>query len=388
MRNKKQFDTAIPCLVHKSVQLFVLIIALSLAATATPLEQSGQECPIHSLNPSASDRMASGRCSFHLYKLEKRAEIIRKSGGYRVPSSPFALFHHNQSLYSILLIHGLNDSPFYMADLAETLHDMGFNVLTVLLPGHGTKTRDMLEITAEQWRTEVEIGLNIAALVGKNVIVGGFSLGGTLAIDAAIKHPEIKALLLFSPAVRLRFFDTLYGLACLPGIRSLQLNTKMLVNPIKYKYRSANGLCQVHRLLQGHLKSENSINSKKLPTFPQPLYQTAKQIRAPTFAVMTYEDARVSAYAIKNYVGRISAPSLLITFAEQPNQRQTTLTNGGEIIHLSNQRLPHSFLIRRTNKYNGQANPHYDKVVAYLLDFLARNLGLQMIQATSGLKND
>ncbi|NVL31549.1 alpha/beta hydrolase, partial [Pseudomonas syringae pv. actinidiae] len=55
----------------------------------------------------------------------------------------------------VLLVHGLGDSPWSFHDVAQKLADQGYLVRTVLLPGHGTKPQDMLDVRLEQWQQVV-----------------------------------------------------------------------------------------------------------------------------------------------------------------------------------------------------------------------------------------
>jgi esterase/lipase len=102
----------------------------------------------------------------------------------------------------ILLIHGLGDSPWSFIDVGPVLAKNGFLVRTLLLPGNGTNPADMMDVTADDWRaTESEQ----AAILQKDVpelYLGGFSAGAHLALEYAYDHPEVKGLLLFSPAIK------------------------------------------------------------------------------------------------------------------------------------------------------------------------------------------
>ncbi|MCI0653804.1 MAG: alpha/beta fold hydrolase [Methylococcaceae bacterium] len=330
--------------------------------------------PAYAVCNARVDRcMELGRIRFEQYQQKKIAEIRQKSRNYRLPSSPIGFLHPRRTEYSVLLIHGLNDSPFYMGDLAALLYEEGFNVVSILLPGHGTDTRELSRVTAEQWRAEVETGLRIASFVGRKSIVGGFSLGGALAIDAALRHPEIHALLLFAPAIRLPYFDALYRLACLPVLRGLSINAKMPVNPVKYKYRMMNGICQVHRLLNNQL-GQGELKDAEMDAGPEMLYESAARLKVPAFGTMTYLDQRVSAKAILDFFGELDAPAMLATFGPAPGDRTVRLSNGADIVHISDQDLPHSYLVRRTNRYNGQANPYFDVVAQKLRGFLTKYL--------------
>ncbi len=362
-----------PNFIRNGTAFLVCFVLSMAAASGKAIAQVSVESMSIVCDRQADRCMESGRLRFQQYQQLKRAEIREKSGNYRLPSIPIARFYPQRTEYSVLLIHGLNDSPFYMGDLAELLYKHGFNVVTILLPGHGTDTRDIRHITAEQWQAEVETGLQIASLVGKNLIVGGFSLGGALAIGAATRYPVIHALLLFAPAIRLPYFDSLYSLSCLPVLRGLAINSKMPVNPVKYKYRTMNGICQVYRLLNNQLG----------PVYPQSpaitnhrmLHESAARVHVPTFGAMTYADERVSPKAILEFFSALDAPALLTTFGSTPEKdRPPSLANGADIVHISDQDLPHSYLVRRVNQYNGQANPYFDRVARKLLDFLTKYL--------------
>lgn len=102
----------------------------------------------------------------------------------------------------ILLVHGLGDGPGSFIDIIPALTRQGFLVRTVLLPGHGTRPADLLNVSIDDWR---QVVAEQAALLQRDVpevYLGGFSTGGNLVLEYAIKHPEIRGLVLFSPAIR------------------------------------------------------------------------------------------------------------------------------------------------------------------------------------------
>lgn len=115
-----------------------------------------------------------------------------------------------------LLIHGLNDSPYVWHDMGQTLASMGFDVRALLLPGHGTTPKAMLDVDYRSWiavtRRHVELWQrdaqkNNEALISAGeptasspLYLGGFSLGGVLATILALENDGIEGLLLVSPA--------------------------------------------------------------------------------------------------------------------------------------------------------------------------------------------
>ncbi|MEL0579235.1 alpha/beta fold hydrolase [Pectobacterium punjabense] len=103
---------------------------------------------------------------------------------------------------AILLVHGLGDSPGSFIDITPKLVEQGFLVRTVLLPGHGTRPSDLLHVTVDDWRSVVAEQAAILSKDVDEVYLGGFSTGGNLVLEYALQHPEIKGLILFSPAIK------------------------------------------------------------------------------------------------------------------------------------------------------------------------------------------
>lgn len=103
---------------------------------------------------------------------------------------------------AILLVHGLGDSPGSFTDITPQLVEQGFLVRTVLLPGHGTRPSDLLHVTVNDWRRVVAEQAAILSKEVDEVYLGGFSTGGNLVLEYALQHPEIKGLVLFSPAIK------------------------------------------------------------------------------------------------------------------------------------------------------------------------------------------
>jgi len=103
---------------------------------------------------------------------------------------------------SVLLVHGLGDSPWSFRDLGPVLAQQGFLVRSVLLPGHGTVPEDMLTVTLEDWQKVVAEQVALLRREASPVFLGGFSTGANLALDYAYDHDDVAGLLLFSPAFR------------------------------------------------------------------------------------------------------------------------------------------------------------------------------------------
>ncbi|WP_295444018.1 alpha/beta fold hydrolase [uncultured Thiodictyon sp.] len=354
---------------RNTARWFALLLVLCLSGCAGPLERLP---PVSTKLDCAADGMdclGMARTRFANYHREKLAEIMRHRNGYTRPSQPVAYFHDRRTRYSVLLIHGVTDSAYYMADVAESLYGLGLNVVTVLLPGHGADSHAMLTVRAEQWRSEVDRGLEMARLAGERVIVGGFSLGAALTIDAQLRQTDIAGLLLFAPAIVLRSYDSVLPLTCVPGLRSVVTDTPLHDNPVKYKSRYLNALCQLTRVLAANLRPVSDVEDAPVTT-REKLRALAERIRVPTFIAFSYADERIAPAAALELGAHIPAPVMVATFG---SGTAPSLGQDGEFRSLGNAPLRHSCLIRRTNCYNGQANPCYEQMIGALSEFLARH---------------
>jgi len=109
-----------------------------------------------------------------------------------------------------LLLHGLSDSPYSMKALADSLHTRGFEVTVLRLPGHGTFPSAMTQMTLADWTAAVRLAARDVASrtpPGRPFYLGGYSTGGTLALqyaldaldDGSLRKPD--RILLVSPAI-------------------------------------------------------------------------------------------------------------------------------------------------------------------------------------------
>jgi carboxylesterase len=105
--------------------------------------------------------------------------------------------------HGALVLHGFTGNPQSLRGLAEALHGAGYAVELPLLPGHGTSVDDLAETGWGDWSPAVEeVYEDLAARVDK-VVVAGLSMGGSLALWLAARHPEIPGLICINPAVEI-----------------------------------------------------------------------------------------------------------------------------------------------------------------------------------------
>lgn len=127
----------------------------------------------------------------------------------------------------VLLCHGFTGSPQSLRPWAEGLADAGYTVRLPRLPGHGTTWQEMNTTTFGQWFAAVDEAFRELSGRCSAVVVGGLSMGGSLALRLAETHGDrVAGLVLVNPAVRAedpRLFAVpvvKYLVPSLPGIAS------------------------------------------------------------------------------------------------------------------------------------------------------------------------
>jgi carboxylesterase len=93
----------------------------------------------------------------------------------------------------VLLSHGFTGTTQSMRYLGEALNRIGYTVSAPRLKGHGISPAAMAKSTAGEWVASVEDALPQLRGQCSSVFVGGLSMGGTLALYMAGKHPDIFA---------------------------------------------------------------------------------------------------------------------------------------------------------------------------------------------------
>lgn len=119
------------------------------------------------------------------------------------------LSHAAGARVGVLVVHGFTGSPASMRGVADALVAAGFDVELPRLPGHGTTVEDMLTTTWHDWSAEVDRAWRLLADRVERVAVVGQSMGATLALWAALTHPDTAGLVCINPATRLRDADTM-----------------------------------------------------------------------------------------------------------------------------------------------------------------------------------
>lgn len=103
---------------------------------------------------------------------------------------------------AILLIHGFAGGNYDYDNLGNDLQlHFDFDVYTFTLPGHDKRT--IKNVTREDWIESAEKQIETLIKRGyKKIYVIGHSMGGVIACHIAKKYPQVKKLVLASPAFR------------------------------------------------------------------------------------------------------------------------------------------------------------------------------------------
>jgi carboxylesterase len=128
----------------------------------------------------------------------------------------------------VLLLHGFTGNPNSMRGLGAALAQAGFRVEVPRLPGHGTTVDDMQTTGWDDWLTEADAAYQRLARRGDPVVVGGQSMGGSLALAIAVLHPDVGGLVCVNPLTQPQpdeILDMVRGMidegqTTLPGIGS------------------------------------------------------------------------------------------------------------------------------------------------------------------------
>ncbi len=102
----------------------------------------------------------------------------------------------------VLVLHGFTGNPQSMRPLADGLVAAGFSVEMPLLSGHGTVIEDMLETRWSDWSADAEAALQRLQARTEKVVVAGLSMGGSLTIWLATRHPELAGIICVNPATQ------------------------------------------------------------------------------------------------------------------------------------------------------------------------------------------
>ncbi len=113
----------------------------------------------------------------------------------------------DQAKGTVVLYHGFTAGPWQYREMADKLHDSGYNVYAPRMPGHGMADASgkassaEMPTTGEQkaWSNFAQKTFDDAANLGVPVHAVGLSGGGNVALEAASKNSKIDSVTALAP---------------------------------------------------------------------------------------------------------------------------------------------------------------------------------------------
>lgn len=211
---------------------------------------------------------------------------------------------------SIVYIHGFSASgeegaPGHL----QLAKQFGANLYIARLAEHGIDLGDstMQTLTADKLIYTAEEALAIGKEIGEEVIVIGTSMGGALTTYLASKHPEIKAIVLYSPCIEIfdknaALIDNPWGLHLAKAIKKSDFNDITPKNDLQKKYWT------LHYRLEGVQALQNFLTNTMTE-------ETFKQVKCPVYMGYYYKDE-------DNQDKVVSVPAMLQMFAQLGSEKK------------------------------------------------------------------
>lgn len=286
--------------------------AAQLATLAERHQPSGLNSQHFHRYPTFAAYLESMRTMLYQARADLSAALLQKAVE---GNAPFELkpddccLRGKQTPYQrgILLVHGLSDSPYFMRHLGAFFQAQGFKVHAMLLPGHGSRPGDLLEVHWQEWVSAVNAAIEQLALEVEEIYLGGFSAGGALSVYHAACDHRIRGLFLFAPALQVspkaawanmhRIYSWL-----MPAAKWLAIHED--VDLYKYESFPKNAAAQMHALTR-------SVASR-LSQYP---------IQVPVFAAVSQDDATVDTRATVSFIQTATHPLNKLVYYYSDPQR-------------------------------------------------------------------
>ncbi len=94
----------------------------------------------------------------------------------------------------VLVLHGFTGSPRSLQELAARLVDAGYTVALPLLTGHGLTPEAMESALWTDWTADADGAFGWLKERTDRVFVAGLSMGGTLCLWLAERHPDLAGV--------------------------------------------------------------------------------------------------------------------------------------------------------------------------------------------------
>jgi esterase/lipase len=194
----------------------------------------------------------------------------------------------------------------------------GANLYLARLAGHGINMGDstMANVTADNFILSAEYALAVGKTLGDEVVVMCTSFGGALTTYLASNHPEIKAIVMYSPCIKLyddnaELLDNHWGLAMGKAVTGSEVRDFKPFSTEHAKYWCT------HYHLNGVIALQNLLTNVMIP-------ETFAKIKCPAFMGYYYKNE-------KEQDNVVSVPAMLKMFDElgSKNKQKVAFPNAG-----------------------------------------------------------
>ncbi|MCL2799631.1 MAG: alpha/beta hydrolase [Endomicrobia bacterium] len=164
---------------------------------------------------------------------------------------------------SVVLLHGLTDSPYSLRHVAQLYYKKDFAVIGVRMPGHGTVPGALTKIVWQDWMAATRMAVREAKSMTQKeapLHLVGFSQGGSVAVKYALDALEDDSLsrpdrlVLISPMIGITRLSKLAEIMAIPSIipgfeKAAWLGIIPEFNPFKYNSFPTNAVKQARLLI-------------------------------------------------------------------------------------------------------------------------------------------
>lgn len=287
---------------------------------------------------------------------------------------PLEFYHGKKTEYVMVLFHGLSDSPYYFKDIGALAFNAGMNVIVPRLTGMGscpehlgrdfTKLEDWIGGEGEEPSGDLQFALDQAKKVGKKIIIGGFSLGGTIAIYGTLKYeglPQypIHGLLLFSPAIKLSNRNNIL-------VRIETAIARFLRRPAPYNGKKNYGEGVRYQKISADAAHDVIFLTKKIE-------QMERKIRIPVLNVVTTGDNTVDLKAALDFSNTHGSTSLVVLYTDKKSENKFKIIVDKKIIY-TEKNLEHSYIMLEDAQWSTpEKNPYFEQFKSIFKNFLNAN---------------
>ena len=205
---------------------------------------------------------------------------------------------------AFLYLHGFSASQAEGDPVHKNLaKKYNANLYLARLAEQGIERGDstMINLTADNYEASAEKALKIAKKLGDEVVVIGTSTGGTLTLFLTSRHPEIKAIVLYSPCVKL--YDGTAMILDKPwGLQIARLVTGAPVKKYESESKTHSDYWQLDYRIEALVALQNLISNTMKP-------EVFSKIKCPVFLGYYYKNETEQDKTV-------SVPAMLKMFGE------------------------------------------------------------------------